>query len=88
LKNKIWFVVVTAILAVVLVGCAEVTTAKPSSYDANAKANEESVQKVIANDTLPQITRSLDREISRSVWSSLISLIELGIYICFQVLDS
>jgi hypothetical protein len=62
LKNKIWFVIATAILAVVLVGCAEATPAKPSSYDANAKANEQSVQKVIANDTLPQITRSLDRE--------------------------
>lgn len=62
MKNKILAIVTVIMIAVGLVGCGVTTSTNKSTYTENAKANEESVKKVTENDTLPQITRSLDRE--------------------------
>lgn len=52
------------IIVIGLVGCdTPPPTPKPvSSYETSAKANEEAVRNIIGNDTLPVITRSLERE--------------------------
>lgn len=55
-------VLVVLIVAAGLVGCAEYVEAQPSSFEASGQANEEAVKSIINNDTLPKITRSLERE--------------------------
>ena len=56
------FVTIMVVMAAGLVGCGEYVEAEPSSFEASGKANEEAVKTIINNDTLPKISRSLERE--------------------------
>lgn len=56
------FVVIVLVITAGLVGCGEYVEPEPSSFEASAEANEQSIKTIINNDTLPKITRSLERE--------------------------
>ncbi|MDF2879710.1 MAG: hypothetical protein K0R54_267 [Clostridiaceae bacterium] len=63
--KKIICILLIAMVLLSLVGCMS-TSSMPvednSSYEASSKANEESAKAIMANDTLPKITKSLERE--------------------------
>lgn len=62
--KKLLGIVLMLMLVFSLVGCgSSVPTEKPKpSFETASKANEESVQNLVGNDSLPQISRSLERE--------------------------
>ena len=61
--KKIIALILSLVMVVSLAGCSSKTTAKEqSSYEQSIKTNEESVKNIISNDTLPKITKSLERE--------------------------
>lgn len=61
--KKILVILMSLILVIGLVGCdVEYTPPEKSSFEASGKANEEAVKSIINNDTLPKISRSLERE--------------------------
>lgn len=64
-------------------GC-EYTPPPQTSYDAAAKANEEAARNVIANDTLPEINRSLDRENIKRRLEFLNQPDRIGYLYCFS----
>lgn len=56
-------IVVGLILLITLTGCDyEAPAVEQSSYEQSIKANEESAKAIISSDTLPKLTRSLERE--------------------------
>lgn len=60
--KKILGVLLVLVITIGLVGCAERIEMEQTSYGESIKANEEAVKDIISNDTLPQITKSLERE--------------------------
>ena len=60
--KKILVILMSLILMIGLVGCGEYVEVEPSSFEVSGQANEEAVKTIINNDTLPKITRSLERE--------------------------
>ncbi len=59
--KRIFALILVLTLMFVMMGC-EYTPPEPSSHETAAKANEEVVKDLVANDALPQVTRSLERE--------------------------
>jgi hypothetical protein len=61
--KKILIVILSLVLMISLVGCEEVTpTSQTSSFEEASRVNEENASNIIKNDTLPQVTKSLERE--------------------------
>lgn len=60
--KKILGVLLVLVITIGLVGCTEPIEMEQTSYEKSIKANEEAVKDIISNDTLPQITKSLERE--------------------------
>lgn len=60
--KKILGVLLVLVITIGLVGCTERIEMEQTSYGKSIKANEEAVKDIISNDTLPQITKSLERE--------------------------
>lgn len=56
--KKILLIILSLMLVVGLVGC----RIEESTYQKSSRANEQAIKDIIANDTLPKITRSLERE--------------------------
>jgi hypothetical protein len=61
--KKIGVLLLSLMLVLGLVGCSmDVPPPQKSSYEQASKINEENASKIIANDTMPKITKSLERE--------------------------
>lgn len=60
--KKILLVLLSLVLVIGLVGCADLVPAETSSFEEASKINEESASNIIKNDTLPLVTKSLERE--------------------------
>ncbi|MDF2879709.1 MAG: hypothetical protein K0R54_266 [Clostridiaceae bacterium] len=63
--KKVISIILVTITLFSLAGCVSISSIPiedKSSYETSAKANEESAKAIITNDTLPKITKSLERE--------------------------
>ncbi|MDF2881251.1 MAG: hypothetical protein K0R54_1808 [Clostridiaceae bacterium] len=60
--KKIVSIVLASIMLLGLVGCIEIPEREVKTTEQASKANEQAVNKLIKEDDLPQITRSLERE--------------------------
>lgn len=61
--KKVLLMILSLIMILGLVACDyEAPAVERSSYEQSIKANEESAKAIMANDTLPKVTRSLERE--------------------------
>lgn len=60
--KSLMLLVTIMMVMLAFVGCDEASANPDSSYQTSAKANEETVKDLIANDTLPNVETSLERE--------------------------
>lgn len=59
--KKIISIILVLVMILGMIGCDEYVL-ESTSYEESIKANEESVKNIIKQDSLPQVTRSLERE--------------------------